>query len=183
MATAPSNTLAEGGMHSLVNGTSFSSPAVTGIVALYFQKYPDATWQDVKDALINTALQDNFTDTVPNSSWGYGKANAFRALLEEPAPPVVRVNEGALFVNNAIEVFPNPAQDYVNIRYRLNRETNNSRVHLKLVNLLGEELLTLEIKNMQDVILLPLNGMPTGMYFINLIDNQKMIDTKKLVHY
>lgn len=75
------NYTAQDGQHYLYNGTSFSSPAVAGIAALYFQKYPDATAAEVKAAILDQARQDAFTGAeLPNNLWGYGKADAFRTL-------------------------------------------------------------------------------------------------------
>lgn len=69
------------GMHYLQNGTSFASPVVAGIAALYFQKNPDANWEDVKNAILVNAKKDAFTgDDLPDNGWGYGKADAFRTL-------------------------------------------------------------------------------------------------------
>ncbi len=42
--------MSQDGQHYLYNGTSFSSPAVAGIAALYLQKYPNATAAEVRDA-------------------------------------------------------------------------------------------------------------------------------------
>ncbi len=61
-------------------GTSMSAPIVTGIAALYLQKRPTATYDEIKQALICTALSDSFTGTTPNIEYGYGKVNAFAAL-------------------------------------------------------------------------------------------------------
>lgn len=75
------NYISQDGQHYLQNGTSFASPAVTGICALYLQKNPDANWEEIKNAIINNAKEDEFTgDELPNNNWGYGKADAFRTL-------------------------------------------------------------------------------------------------------
>lgn len=67
--------------HYLYNGTSFSSPAVAGIAALYLQKNPNATAAEIKDAILSQARKDDFTGAaLPNNLWGYGKADAFRTL-------------------------------------------------------------------------------------------------------
>lgn len=75
------NYMSPDGMHYLYNGTSFSSPVVAGIAALYFQKNPDADYNDVRNAIIDNAKRDEFTgDALPDNEWGYGKADAFRTL-------------------------------------------------------------------------------------------------------
>ncbi|HWB62231.1 MAG TPA: S8 family peptidase, partial [Chitinophagales bacterium] len=75
--------VAADGKHKRNGGTSMSSPIVAGIAALYLQKRPTAWWNEVKQALICTAVQDSFTGTVPNYTYGYGKVNAFQMLTHQ----------------------------------------------------------------------------------------------------
>ena len=60
-------------------GTSFSSPLVAGAIALYKEKYPSATQQNVKAALLNSC------DPISgNPAWaGNGRLNVERFLNEE----------------------------------------------------------------------------------------------------
>lgn len=75
--------VAQDGRHFRSNGTSQASPMVAGAVALYLQKNPNAYWYEVKDAIISSAFQDQFTGTQPNVVFGHGKLNAFAALQVE----------------------------------------------------------------------------------------------------
>ncbi len=61
-------------------GTSMSSPVVAGIAALYLEKRPTATYNEIKQLLIWTAKKDSFTRAVANPEYGNGKVNGFRAL-------------------------------------------------------------------------------------------------------
>lgn len=38
-------------------GTSFSAPQVAGLAALLFEKWPDATWADIRQAMVEAALR------------------------------------------------------------------------------------------------------------------------------
>ena len=60
-------------------GTSMAAPVVTGAVALMLQAKPSLTFSEVKTALRNNAQVDEATGAVPNYSWGYGKADVYRA--------------------------------------------------------------------------------------------------------
>jgi subtilisin family serine protease len=71
-----------GGMHIRNGGTSMASPVVTGIGALALQKCPNLTASEFRSMLTGTAKTDAFTGAVPNMSYGYGKADAFAALVE-----------------------------------------------------------------------------------------------------
>ncbi|MBS1613989.1 MAG: S8 family peptidase, partial [Bacteroidetes bacterium] len=69
-----------------MSGTSMSSPAAAGIVALLLQVNPQLAPQDVRTILAETAIKDNFTGLAPevgstNNLWGHGKINAYRAVI------------------------------------------------------------------------------------------------------
>ncbi len=66
--------------HVAFEGTSMSTPVVTGIVALMLQNMPDATAEQIKEAIFDKASADEFTGAVPNDIYGHGKLNA--ACLE-----------------------------------------------------------------------------------------------------
>ena len=66
-----------------LQGTSMSSPMVTGIVALWMQHNPSLGTDSVRAILHGTAHNDRFTGncvTTPNNIWGHGKVNAFGGL-------------------------------------------------------------------------------------------------------
>ena len=70
-----------GGMHIRNGGTSMASPVVAGAAALYLQRCPTATAQEIIDAVHRNARMDAFTGAVPNNYWGMGKLDAFNMLL------------------------------------------------------------------------------------------------------
>ena len=81
------------GLHQWLSGTSMASPVATGTAALYLQKNPTATFAQVFSALTSWVTSDNFTATLPNNNWGYGKLNAFAALTTgAPTPELTPVN-------------------------------------------------------------------------------------------
>jgi subtilisin family serine protease len=68
-----------------MSGTSMSSPAASGIVALMLQANPNLTPTQTKTILANTAITDTFTGQLPaggTSLWGHGKINAYQAVME-----------------------------------------------------------------------------------------------------
>jgi subtilisin family serine protease len=66
--------------HYLTQGTSMSSPHVAGVAALMLGAKPTLTAEEIKSYLVSTAQSDRFTGSLPNVVWGYGKADAYRAL-------------------------------------------------------------------------------------------------------
>lgn len=61
-------------------GTSMSSPAVAGMVALWLEANPDLTPEEVRETLRLTSKADSFTGAVPNNHAGNGKVSASDGL-------------------------------------------------------------------------------------------------------
>jgi len=105
-------TVAQGSMHVIGGGTSASSPVVAGLAALYLQAHPFATNQQVKAAIINCAFTDNFTGSVPNYAWGYGKLDGKATMI--CGENLAGINEYK--VSGRAEYFPNPFKNSVKIK-------------------------------------------------------------------
>jgi minor extracellular serine protease Vpr len=67
-------------LYGRASAVSAAAPIATGILALMLQMdhYLDAP--TAKQILQQTARSDSFTGAVPNSTWGYGKIDAYAAL-------------------------------------------------------------------------------------------------------
>lgn len=81
IAVAPHKLLPDG-MHMRNGGTSMASPVVAGIGALMLERCPNLRWDEFKQHINSTAYNDSFTGVTPNISFGYGKVNAYDAILE-----------------------------------------------------------------------------------------------------
>lgn len=68
--------VAQGGMHYRNGGTSMASPVVSGAAALLLEMCPQASYETIRNALLNNTLADGFTGAVPNNAYGNGKINA-----------------------------------------------------------------------------------------------------------
>jgi subtilisin family serine protease len=55
-------------------GTSMASPVVAGLVALILEANPNLDVDGVRGILSSQALSDGFTGSLPNNTYGYGKA-------------------------------------------------------------------------------------------------------------
>ncbi len=63
------------------SGTSMSSPAVAGAIALWMQAKPDLTMEDVLDVFSHTCRHFDSSLTYPNNYYGYGEIDVYRGLL------------------------------------------------------------------------------------------------------
>jgi len=79
-------TYAAGG-YGIFTGTSASTPHGAGAAVLLKQLNPDATAQDLLDALVSGAAGEPSMGTLPNVSWGWGKLNVYAAATGGPPLP------------------------------------------------------------------------------------------------
>lgn len=63
-------------------GTSMSSPAAAGAIALWLQANPRLTPSDVLGIISRTSTQYDKSLTYPNNLYGYGQINAYAGLLD-----------------------------------------------------------------------------------------------------
>jgi subtilisin family serine protease len=76
------------GVHAMHRGTSMAAPHVAGAVALLFAVDPQLTGSEVLDVLTRTTRRDEYTGSVLNPRWGFGKLDAWAALLDlDPTEP------------------------------------------------------------------------------------------------
>lgn len=143
------------------SGTSMSSPATAGVVALMLEANPFLQATDVKEVLQSTARQDARTGSIPSegsTQWGMGKVDAYAAvkLSEQKALGVSEVykehQEGV--------AFPNPAQNILYLK-------SNVLLEVNIYSMDGLLLLTGEIS---DKLGLDMSELPFGVYILKCID-------------
>ncbi|MEE4311863.1 MAG: S8 family serine peptidase [candidate division KSB1 bacterium] len=102
----PNGFIMRDGEHAMAQGTSFSAPHVTGIIALMLQQFPSLDALEIKAALTENARQDAYT-TSP-AKWGYGKLDGYATIQDL---------SGALAEKKfTVSIFQNPAlSQYIDI--------------------------------------------------------------------
>jgi minor extracellular serine protease Vpr len=98
-----------------VEGTSFASPMVAGIIALMLQVCPNLEPDQIKTIIQKTAIKDCYTTLTPDSTqWGAGKIDSYAALKQ-----TISLAGGIILSNdeNAISILPNPSQGNFTLSY------------------------------------------------------------------
>ncbi len=107
--------VAQGSLHVQGGGTSAAAPVVSGLAALFLQKYPTATSIQVKNAITNCAYQDAYTGAaLPNYKWGYGKLDGLAAMT------CIVTDIKDHLINSNVNYFPNPFSDNITFNFERN---------------------------------------------------------------
>jgi minor extracellular serine protease Vpr len=94
------------------SGTSMSSPATAGVVALMLQANPNLWYDEAIRILHNTAREDNRTGDLSekgDTQWGWGKVNALAAT--QAAEYKFAGIRNLIEPSSSLYLFPNPAQN------------------------------------------------------------------------
>ncbi len=62
-------------------GTSMSTPAVAGAIALWLEAKPDLTREEIVDVFAHTCTRPEVSIDYPNNLYGYGQIDVYRGLL------------------------------------------------------------------------------------------------------
>lgn len=98
-----------------MDGTSMSTPYVTGVVATLLEHKWELTPEEVADILTKTARSDEFIGfDLPNNEMGYGKIDAYKALLKalELYTGVENVERAGAMI-----LYPNPTSGAFNVGF------------------------------------------------------------------
>jgi serine protease AprX len=151
------------GTPTLSNGTSFSSPVMTGVVACFWQATPELTSTQVMQRIRESA--DRYTN--PDEQYGYGIPD-FKTAYEA----VLSVDKQNFISTTSI--YPNP----VSASFTLKMSKNDLKgIHVKIYNLLGKTVY--EEGNLKSSVL-NVSVLNSGIYILK-ITSGKSQKTIKLV--
>jgi minor extracellular serine protease Vpr len=164
--------------YAVAGGTSMSSPAVSGIVALLLQVDSTLNPVEVKDLLFNTAILDTKTGAIPDSGstiWGHGKVNAYGAMASLLGVLSVKNGTSNLHCN----IFPNPSDG----RYQLEVFSNqNDLANLTVTDITGRIIKhsVEQINAGLTLINVNISESGKGIYFVK-VNSSKGFNTMKIV--
>lgn len=155
-----------------LSGTSMACPFVAGVAALLLQANPYLSASQVKEILLETAYQDQYTESAGVLRFGNGKVNAYQAILR--ALTTVGVDEYATPQEPLFTVFPNPASGQCFVT----ANTDGSPAFCQIVDLSGRAVLQTTLE--PGVNSLNLSNISPGCYVMRIADH-KTVTTKKLI--
>ncbi|MBP9181465.1 MAG: S8 family peptidase, partial [Bacteroidia bacterium] len=159
------------------SGTSMACPASVGAIALYLQKNPSATYQQVILSLQQNARTDNFTATsgsLPNNTWGYGKLDIFD-MLNSTMPVGVRPLSSSAF----LELYPNPAHSSTALYVK----RDIAQMNIQVVDLSGRVMQQLSQSNVTAgaEISIDLSSLSKGVYLVHLQADDDRYSTRIMI--
>lgn len=150
--------ITQGGNVSTSSGTSFSSPIIAGSIASLWQSKPEATNDQVMQAVRESAHLFN----APTDQMGYGIPNfeeAYNALIVLGIEDQLRAEQFALY--------PNPVTTNLNVSF----PEGATEASITIYNVIGKEILTTTITSVKNSI--NLSQLVSGMYIASVTSNNK----------
>ena len=149
------------------NGTSFAAPVVAGVIGLMLEANPTLDPDDIKSIFRNASTKDNFTQSVPNNTWGLGKVNAYnsvsRAETYSDVPNPLQPKSVVLYPG-----YPNPFNPVTSIAYTLSQ---SEKVRLAIFNQNGQ-LVDVLVDGQQSAgthqVTWQAEGLSSGLYFCRM---------------
>lgn len=165
--------------YAMLMGTSMSSPAAAGIVALMLQADPTLNPAEVLQILKETAILDNFTGNIPlqqgNNTWGWGKINAYQALKK--VLEALGVETISASGDLACILYPNPNKGNYSIDYNT---AKSETLQLEVFSITGAKITARDWKvdPGSNTTTINLQQVPKGVYFTKLTSGTRTVTVK-----
>lgn len=160
-----------------VEGTSFASPMVAGIIALMLQVCPNLEPDQIKSIIQKTAIKDCYTTLTPDSTlWGAGKIDSYAALKQ-----TISLAGGIILSNdeNAISILPNLSQGNFTMSYD---SPSPGYFCIEVSDTLGHIVQSKiwQLTKGDNKLVIPLSDSKRGSYLISIIGQGGQMERKVL---
>jgi hypothetical protein len=164
------------------SGTSFAAPYVSRAAGILFNRYPGASYESVKRALMATATPINGADSAKIYSRGIVNLPAALAYLDTMAvrnvcSHVVAVGTDITYLGEqakAQTVFPNPVSNAVQIIFAVAPEND---VQIQVLDLKGTVILQQTMQG-QALLEVSMQNVPQGFYILQVRDGSTLTSHK-----
>lgn len=154
-----------------------SSPVVAGIAALYLQKNPSADWQEVKNALLRCADQDQYTgNNLPDNDWGYGKVDAYAVVRG----CTVGIEETGDSPYIDFGVYPNPASASTTFHFDLSLLRDNREPRIRITDPVGRTIKSFVLNRAAGTLEAGITDLAPGYYTVSLETDRRILRTIRL---
>lgn len=143
------------------NGTSFSSPIISGVIACFWQAFPDKTNEEI----VQIIKESGHLFGTPTDHDGYGI-------------PDFKTAVNTLAVNNTFSTgftfYPNPFKDKIHFRFK----DDLTELQISIFNILGKKLSDRKVSKQNPLV--SLNDLSDGIYIMR-VDNKEKSQSFKMV--
>lgn len=158
------------------NGTSFASPNLAGLVACFWQAFPEFTNMEIIEAIKKSSNHYK----KPNNRIGYGIPN-FRLAYEDLEEQRTKKRLIAILGEKVLKVFPNPFKDQFTVAIK---PKNTALATFLLYNsdgrLITSQQRSLVVNEVQEIIFKDLQSLQRGVYILKFMDG-KMQETIQMM--
>jgi len=149
------------GIVDIGSGTSFASPIICGVIACFWQAYPDKTNAEIVQMIKESA----HLYSSPTDQDGYGIPNfetAFNALA---------VND---MISTGFSFYPNPFNDKILFEFR----DDLTELEISIFNILGKKLSFRQVSKQNPIV--SLNNLMQGIYIMR-VDQEGQSNSFKII--
>lgn|SRR5574344_129650 len=143
-------------------GTSMSSPAAAGAIALWLQAKPTLTPDDIRGIFSRTCSHYDATLAYPNNEYGYGQIDVYRGLLDVLGLDGIKGISSHLPANVTIS---STSTGDVCISFK---EIPTKPVTVCIYSASGIQMMSTKINADNSVQIIPLNHLPHGVYAVQV---------------
>lgn len=146
-------------------GTSMSTPAVAGAIALWLQAKPDLTTDEIKEIFDKTCTRYDASLTYPNNYYGYGQIDVYRGLLE--VLKLTSIQDISMYQPAKVNIMPVAGQQ---VRFVF-ADASTRKFKVKVFSVSGALVLHQECSANSSTYELDLSRLPSGVYAIQMNGN------------
>lgn len=161
-------------------------------IAIYFNSEDGEKFHKELVNINNSWNDYSFTFSTPSNiskmsgfiNFGFGKEHIngridnIRLRTSDCNAEKINTNQERLF-NSEMDIYPNPANDFLNIEYNLEDQTNNA--FLQIIDISGKIVLKNNLHSYNGSELIDVSMLKKGIYIVQLISDNKGIHIEKIV--
>jgi subtilisin family serine protease len=154
-------------------GTSFSAPLISGLAACLWQAFPEASNKAIRRAIVQSGSQAQTPDTLH----GYGVPDFYEAYVQ-----LQNQADNQRKGSHLVRLYPNPFHSQLSVAfYSLRKARLNISIRPPAGDIVYQKQVELK-KGLNRIKLRNLSSLKSGVYVLNLTNDQTQIARKLLRH-